>query len=269
MHAPRCGKGPQGRGSIIFDHEGAAPHRQQVPPALPGPLARRPRQCFGPDGRHKRYTVSGRTKQDVIEALKKESDELDAGLSTSRSCNVEKASADWLEHGLPGPVRTHAGGLPGCVGPAPGQERQATAAGPHRREVEAGLRSLAGPCPAGPCRSLTIRCAGRSGMRRPTARSAGTRPGLSIPDGTGRAAQAGVHARPGGGADRRGTVAASLGAARRAEGYGAHARAEAAELTMVIARSARVCQTRLQPRSSPAARIGCSGRSRSGSRRPA
>jgi hypothetical protein len=36
--------------------------------------------------------VSGRTQQDVIEALKKESDELDAGLSTSRSYNVETSS---------------------------------------------------------------------------------------------------------------------------------------------------------------------------------
>jgi hypothetical protein len=48
-------------------------------------------QCFGPDGRRKRYKVIGRTKQDVIEALKKKSD-LDAGLSTSRSYNVEMAS---------------------------------------------------------------------------------------------------------------------------------------------------------------------------------
>ena len=36
--------------------------------------------------------MSGRTKQDVTEALKKKSDELDAGLSTSRSYNVEMAS---------------------------------------------------------------------------------------------------------------------------------------------------------------------------------
>jgi hypothetical protein len=64
------GKGPQGRGTIIFDHEGAL-HRQQIPPALPGPLARRPQQCFGPNRRRKRYKVSGRIKQGVIEALKK------------------------------------------------------------------------------------------------------------------------------------------------------------------------------------------------------
>jgi hypothetical protein len=31
-------------------------------------------KCFGPDGRCKRYKVNGRTKQDVIEALKKKSD---------------------------------------------------------------------------------------------------------------------------------------------------------------------------------------------------
>ena len=41
-------------------------------------------------------------KQDVIEALKKKSEELDAGLSTSRSYKVEAAAYDWLEHGLPG-----------------------------------------------------------------------------------------------------------------------------------------------------------------------
>jgi len=57
---------------------------------------------FGPDGKRKRYEVSGRTKQDVIEAPKKKSEELDAGLSTSRSYKVEAAAYDWLEQGLPG-----------------------------------------------------------------------------------------------------------------------------------------------------------------------
>ena len=95
-------KGAQGRGSIIFDHEGA--------PCIDG---RYHRQCrgrwrgvlskgFGPDGRRRRYKVSGRTKKDVIEALKKKSEELEAGLSTSRSYTVESAAHDWLEHGLPG-----------------------------------------------------------------------------------------------------------------------------------------------------------------------
>ena len=53
-----------------------------------------------PDGKRKRYKGSGRTKQDVIEALKK-GEELDAGLSTSRPYKVEAAAHDWLEHGLP------------------------------------------------------------------------------------------------------------------------------------------------------------------------
>ncbi|MGE5291712.1 MAG: hypothetical protein ACM3ML_31850 [Micromonosporaceae bacterium] len=57
---------------------------------------------FGPDGRRRRYKVSGRTKQDVIDALNKKREELDAGLATSRSYKVERAARDWLEHGLPG-----------------------------------------------------------------------------------------------------------------------------------------------------------------------
>jgi len=48
------------------------------------------------------------TTQDVIEALKKMSEEIDAGLSTSRPCKVEAAAHDWLEHGMP--VRAHAEG---------------------------------------------------------------------------------------------------------------------------------------------------------------
>jgi integrase len=56
---------------------------------------------FGPDGRRRRYKVSGRTKQDVIEALKKKSEELNVGLSTSQSYTVASAAHDWLENGLP------------------------------------------------------------------------------------------------------------------------------------------------------------------------
>ena len=70
---------------------------------------------FGPDGKHRRYKVSGRTKQDVIEALKKMSEEIDAGLSTSRPCKVEAAAHDWLEHGMP--VRAHAEGSQGMRWP--------------------------------------------------------------------------------------------------------------------------------------------------------
>jgi hypothetical protein len=57
---------------------------------------------FGPDGRRRRYKASGRTKQDVIDALNKKREELDAGLATSCSYKVDRATRDWLEHGLPG-----------------------------------------------------------------------------------------------------------------------------------------------------------------------
>jgi hypothetical protein len=56
---------------------------------------------FGPDGKRRRYKVGGQTKQDIIEALKKKTQELDAGLSTSRSYTASRAAYDWLEHGLP------------------------------------------------------------------------------------------------------------------------------------------------------------------------
>jgi len=96
------GRGPQGRGSIIFDHEGApctdSGYHRYCRGRWRGVLSK----GFGPDGRRRRYKVSGRTKQDVVEALKKESEELDAGLSTSRSYTVEAAARNWLEYRLPG-----------------------------------------------------------------------------------------------------------------------------------------------------------------------
>src|SRR5260370_1906605 len=96
------GKGPQGRGSIIFDHEGAPCTDSRYHRHCRGGWRGVISKGLGPDGRRRRYKVSGRTKQDVIEALKKKSEELDAGLSTSRSYAVESAAHDWLEHGLPG-----------------------------------------------------------------------------------------------------------------------------------------------------------------------
>ena len=96
------GRGPQGRGSIIFDHEGApctdSRYHRHCQGRWRGVLSK----GFGPDGRRRRYKVSGRTKQDVVEALKKKSEELEVGLNTSRSYTVEAAAHDWLEHGLPG-----------------------------------------------------------------------------------------------------------------------------------------------------------------------
>jgi hypothetical protein len=141
---PGVGKGPQGRGSIIFDHEGApcidSRYHRQCRGRWRGVLSK----GFGPDGRRRRYKVSGRTKQDVVEALKKKSEELDAGLSTSRSYTVEAAARDWLEYGLPGrSERTRVlyqdalAPLMAKIGKRP--LRDLTAG-----EVGAGLRSLAG-----------------------------------------------------------------------------------------------------------------------------
>ena len=139
------GKGPQGRGSIIFDHEGApcidSRYHRPCGGRWRGVLSR----GFGPDGGRRRYKVSGRTKQDVIEALKKKkSEELDAGLSTFRSYTVESAAHDWLEHGLPGRsertrqvYRDALAPLLAKIGKRPLRELTAG-------DVEAGLRSLTG-----------------------------------------------------------------------------------------------------------------------------
>jgi len=139
---PTMGKGPQGRGSIIFDHEGAlctdSRYHRHCRGRWRGVLSK----GFGPDGRRRRYKVSGRTKQDVIEALKKKSEELNAGLSTSRSYKVEAAAYDWLEHGLPGRsertrklYRDALAPLLEKIGNRPLRDLSAG-------EVEAGLRSL-------------------------------------------------------------------------------------------------------------------------------
>ena len=141
---PGVGKGPQGRGSIIFDHEGApcsdSKYHRHCRGRWRGVLSK----GFGPDGRRRRYKVSGRTKQDVVEALKKKSEELDAGLSTSRSYTVQAAAHDWLEHGLPGRsertrevYRDALAPLLAKIGKRP--LRDLTAG-----DIEAGLRSLTG-----------------------------------------------------------------------------------------------------------------------------
>ena len=153
------GKGPQGRGSIIFDHEGApctdSRYHRHCGGRWRGVLSK----GFGPDGRRRRYKVSGRTSRMIIEALKKKSEELDAGLSTSQSYTVESAAHDWLEYGLPGRsertrevYRDALAPLLAKIGKRP--LRDLTAG-----DIEAGLRSLTGTCPAGPCRSRIIRCA--------------------------------------------------------------------------------------------------------------
>jgi hypothetical protein len=99
---------------------------------------------FGPDGRRRRYKVSGRTKQDVVEALKKKSEDLDAGLSTSRSYTVESAARDWLEHGLPGRSertrQVYRDGLAPLLAKIGKRPLRDLTAG----DIEAGLRSLTG-----------------------------------------------------------------------------------------------------------------------------
>ena len=144
MYAPGYGRASQGPGSIIVDHEGApctdSRYHRYCRGRWRGVLSR----GFGPDGTRRRYKVSGRTKQDVVEALKKKSEELDAGLSTSRSYTVEAAARDWLEYGLPGRsertrelYRDALAPFLAKIGKRP--LRDLTAG-----EVGAGLRSLAG-----------------------------------------------------------------------------------------------------------------------------
>jgi integrase len=102
VYALSMGKGAQGRGSIFFDHEGAACTDSRYHRHCQGRWRGQISKGFGPDGRRRRYKVSGRTKQDVIDALKKKGDELNSGLSTSQTYSVQKAADDWLERGLPG-----------------------------------------------------------------------------------------------------------------------------------------------------------------------
>jgi len=123
VHTPIRGKVPRGHGSIIFDHE-CGPYPTAGATGVAGGRWRGVLcKGFGPDGKRRRYKVSGRTMQEVIEALKKKSEEIDAGLSTFRPYEVEAAAHDWLEYGLP--IGAHAEGSHGCAGPAPSQDRRA------------------------------------------------------------------------------------------------------------------------------------------------
>jgi hypothetical protein len=77
----RC---PGAHGSIIFGRKGAPTSNNRHRRRLPGAAgAASLCKAFGPDGKLRRYQASGWTKQDVIEAPKKKSAEIDAGLSTS------------------------------------------------------------------------------------------------------------------------------------------------------------------------------------------
>ena len=93
------GEGAQGPWQHHLRSRGRAYIKQQAPPALPGAAGTASLcKAFGPDGKRRRYQVSGRTKQDVIEAPKKKSAEIDAGPSTPWPCRAEAAAHDWLEH---------------------------------------------------------------------------------------------------------------------------------------------------------------------------
>jgi hypothetical protein len=137
------GKGAQGRGTIIFEHE-ATPctdgrYHRHCKGRWRGVLSR----GFGPDGRRRRYKVSGQTKQDVIDALNKKREELDAaGLATSRSYKVERAARDWLEHGLPGRSERTRQIYRDALAPLLGKIAHKTLRDLTAEEVEAGLNSL-------------------------------------------------------------------------------------------------------------------------------
>jgi integrase len=138
------GKGAQGRGTIIFDHEGApctdSRYHRHCKGRWRGVLSR----GFSPDGRRRRYKVSGRTKQDVIDALNKKREELDAGLATSRSYKVERAARDWLEHGLPGRSERTRQIYRDALAPLLGKIGHRTLRDLTAAEVEDGLNSLSG-----------------------------------------------------------------------------------------------------------------------------
>jgi hypothetical protein len=145
---------------IIFDHEGApctdSRYHRQCKGRWRGVLSR----GFGPDGRRRRYKVSGRTKQDVIDALNKKREELDAGLATSRSYKVERAARDWLEHGLPGRSGRSRQIYRDALAPLLGKIGHKTLRDLTAEEVEAGLNSLSGELSS---RSLRI---AHSSLRR-------------------------------------------------------------------------------------------------------
>ncbi len=138
------GKGVQGRGSIFFDHEGAKCTDSRYHRRCSGRWRGEISKGFWPDGRRRRYKASGRTKQDVIDALKRKQEELDAGVSTSRAYTVQKAANDWLANGLEGRAdrtqeiyRDALAPLLEKIGKRPLRDLDAG-------EVEGGLRSLAG-----------------------------------------------------------------------------------------------------------------------------
>ena len=115
-------------------------------------MARRPQRGLRTGWGRRRYKVSGRTKQDVIEALKKKSEELDAGLNTSRSYTVESAAHDWLEYGLPGRSERTRELYRDALAPLLAKIGKRPPSGPHRRgdrgKSEVAHRNPVQPVPA-------------------------------------------------------------------------------------------------------------------------
>lgn len=99
MGATRRGRGED---TIIFDHEGGGCRDSRYHRHCSGRWRGVISKGYWPDGRRRRYKVSGRTKQDVIDALKRKNEELDAGVSTSHAYTVQRAADDWLANGLKG-----------------------------------------------------------------------------------------------------------------------------------------------------------------------
>jgi len=58
---------------------------------------------FDADGKWIRRKVSGQTRTEVKDKLKALHSVLDAGVRSAAGYTVEKAVADWLDEGLPGP----------------------------------------------------------------------------------------------------------------------------------------------------------------------
>lgn len=91
-----------GEDSIYFDHEGSPCKDPAYHRRCRGRWRGAVSLGHGPDGTRIRRKVSGRTRQDVANALKQLHGELDRGLRTSASYSVRQAVSDWLDNGLPG-----------------------------------------------------------------------------------------------------------------------------------------------------------------------
>ena len=151
VHGPDRGRVPRAAAASSSITR-ARPTRTAGTTGTAGPWRGVLSEGFGPDGGRRRYKVSGRTKQDVIEALKKKSEELDAGLNTSRSYTVESAAHDWLEYGLPGRSERTRELYRDALAPLLAKIGKRPPSGPHRRgdrgKSEVAHRNPVQPVPA-------------------------------------------------------------------------------------------------------------------------